>query len=269
MFSSSSSSSSKGVALVTGSAQGIGRGIALKLADDGFDVALNDIAPQKAKLEQVVAEITAKGRRSISVTADVSNEDEVKAMVDTVAKELGGLDVMVANAGIARYHSLLDTTVEAWDRIHAINLRGVFLCYKHAAAQMLAQGRGGRIVGASSMAGKKGAALSSAYAASKFGVRGLTQSAALELGKAGITVNAYAPGPVEGPLLDEGIRTMNETIAKAGGSTDLKEALLGMTAVGALGTPADIAALVSFLASKEARFITGQTISVDGGINFD
>ncbi|TFK49874.1 NAD(P)-binding protein [Heliocybe sulcata] len=262
-------SSSKGVAIVTGSAQGIGRGIALKLAEDGFDVAVNDIPPQKARLDEVVKEIEAKGRRAVAVTADVSSETDVKAMVETVVRELGGLDVMVANAGIARYSSILETSVEDWDKINSINLRGVFLCYKHAAAQMLSQGRGGRIIGASSMAGKKGAALSSAYAASKFGVRGLTQSVALELGKAGITVNAYAPGPVEGPLLDAGIRSMNDTIAKSGGSTDLKAALLGMTAVGALGTPGDVAALVSFLASKEAKFITGQTISVDGGINFD
>ncbi|KAJ7170773.1 hypothetical protein C8R43DRAFT_1231512 [Mycena crocata] len=258
------------IAVVTGAAQGIGRGVALRLADDGFDVAVNDIPSQKAALELLVGEIQGKSRRAMAIVGDVSVEEDVKAMIANVVDVLGGLDVMVANAGIARYNTLLNTSCEEWDLTQSVNLRGVFLTYKYAAVQMVFQGRGGRIIGACSMAGKKGNAMSAAYSASKFAIRGLTQSAALELGKLGITVNAYAPGPIDTPMTQSSVKIMDQQMEKeTGQKSDIKSMLIGMTTVGRMGTAQDVASVVSFLASSESDFITGQTISVDGGINFD
>ncbi|KAK0218615.1 hypothetical protein EDD85DRAFT_353344 [Armillaria nabsnona] len=194
-----SSPTSKGVAVVTGAGQGIGKAIALRLADDGFDIAVNDIALDAKinKLRDVQAEIIEKGRQCGVFPGDVSNEEDVKSIVEGVVNTLGGLDVMVANAGVCPTASVLDYTVEQWDRAFAINTRGAFLCYQYAAKQMIKQGRGGRIIGCSSSAGKQGLAMMSLYGATKSAIRGLTQGAALDLGKFGITVNAYAPGAVD------------------------------------------------------------------------
>ncbi|KAF7328666.1 NAD-binding protein [Mycena sanguinolenta] len=167
--------SSKGVVLVTGAAQGIGRSIALRLADDGFNVAVNDILNNSEKLDALVSEIQEKGRTSSKYVADVSQDEQVKTMVDDVVARHGSLDVMVANAGIAGI--LAPLTENNWDRVMNINARGTFLCYKYAGIQMIKQGRGGRIIGASSMAGKQGHAMGGTYCASKFAVRGLTQAA--------------------------------------------------------------------------------------------
>ncbi|KIK95792.1 hypothetical protein PAXRUDRAFT_355869 [Paxillus rubicundulus Ve08.2h10] len=191
---------SKGIALITGSAQGIGRSIALRLAKDGYDIALNDIPSKYSQLRGVADDIDRSGRKALVFVADVTAEEQVKGMVQEVAKDLGGLDVMVANAGVARLLPLISTELKDWERIMNTNARGTFLCYKYAAEQMIKQGRAGRIIGASSLAGKTGIPLTSAYCASKFAVRGLTQSAALELGRYGITVNAYAPGHIQSPM---------------------------------------------------------------------
>lgn len=251
-------SSSKGVALVTGAGQGIGRAVALRLADDGFDVAVNDLPANMERVESLVHEIQSKGRASSMYLADVSQEDQVKAMIDGVVAEHGALDVMVANAGVApRSTPLVEVSVEEWDRIMAINGRGSFLCYKHAGIQMIKQGRGGRIIGASSLVGKQSGATQGPYSASKFAVRGLTQAAALEFGAHRITVNAYAPGAVETPMLTHS--TSEAIIAQVKEMSPLKK----------IGLPEDIANLVSFLASKESQFITGQSISINGGLFFD
>ncbi|KZT10214.1 NAD(P)-binding protein [Laetiporus sulphureus 93-53] len=215
------------IALITGASQGIGRAIALRLAEDGLDVAVNDISSKHSQLEAVVAEIKAKGRNAIAVSADVSKDEEVKAMVAQTAERLGGLD-MVANAGISLVKPLVETSAEEWDRVMAINARSVFLAYKHAAKQMISQGRGGRIIGAVELA---------AYTASKFAVHGLTQTG--ELAKYNIIVNAYAPGFIKTPM----------NMPDAG--------------------PEVVASLVSYLAKPESYFITGQTISMNGGICFD
>ncbi|TFY76826.1 hypothetical protein EWM64_g7187 [Hericium alpestre] len=214
--------SSKGVAIITGAAQGIGRAIAIQLADDGFDVAVNDLGIMRAELEAVAKNVESKGRRSLVVPADVSSEADVKAMVDEVVEKLGSLDVMVANAGVlGRQTGIVDSgtlsfplsvkgslllfaaTVEFFDRVLAINARGLMLCYKYAAIQMITQGRGGRIIGASSGVGKQACANAIPYVASKFAVSGMTRGAALELAKHNITVNAYAPGPTITPMLDD------------------------------------------------------------------
>ncbi|KAF7367962.1 hypothetical protein MSAN_00861400 [Mycena sanguinolenta] len=249
---------SKGVALVTGAAQGIGRSIALRLADDGFDVVVNDLSSNRDNLKAVADEIQKRGRANSHYTADVSQEEQVKAMVEHVVEQHGSLDVMVANAGIlGPTGPLVEVSTEQWDRVLAVNARGVFLCYKYAGMQMIKQGRGGRIIGASSLAGKKGYGTQTAYSASKFAVRGLTQAAALEFGLYNITVNAYAPGSINTPMLvsfdpSEGLDMAKEL-------SPFKQ----------VGVPEDIASLVSFLASKESQFITGQTISINGGAFFD
>ncbi|KAG2050424.1 NAD-binding protein [Suillus hirtellus] len=207
-------SQSKGTAIVTGASQGIGRAIALRLADDGFDIALNDIATKSIELDVVASDINGKGRRTIVVPADVSVEDEVKDMIATTVRVLGGVNVMIANAGIITFGSVLDADVESFDATFSVNVRGTLLCYKHAARQMIEQGRGGRIIGASSIVGKKSAKDFIAYSSSKFAVRGLTQAAAMELGPHGITVNCYAPGPIQTEMCAHSsvyvVRTMSE-----------------------------------------------------------
>ncbi|KAJ6482586.1 NAD-binding protein [Mycena sanguinolenta] len=249
--------SSKGVVLVTGAAQGIGRSIALRLADDGFDVAVNDISSNSEKLDALVSEIQEKGRAGSKYVADVSQDEQVKRMVEEVVERHGSLDVMVANAGIVGITApLTETSTDEWDKVMNINARGTFLCYKYSGIQMIKQGRGGRIIGASSAAGKQGFATITPYCASKFAVRGITQSAALEFGPHGITVNAYAPGTIDTPIL--------------GAARDMiVERYTNLSPLKKIGVPEDISALVSFLVSKEAQFITGQTISINGGIFFD
>lgn len=265
---------SKGIALITGAGQGIGRAISLRLAADGFDIGLSDISTNKSKLEEVAREITrtCAGRRACVLLADVTVEDDVRKMVDGVVAELGGLDVMVANAGIIAVASLVETTLADWEKIFAVNVTGVFLSYKYAAQKMIALNethkRGRRIIGASSLVGKRGEQYLSAYSASKFAVRGITQSAAIELGRHGITVNAYAPGPIMTAMVDG----LNEASMKLTGSSDpngYNEKSKNNTCVGYLGVPDDIAGLVSYIASPESHFITGQSITIDGGMRFD
>ncbi|KAG0691865.1 hypothetical protein DFH29DRAFT_974583 [Suillus ampliporus] len=267
---------SKGIALITGSAQGLGRSIALRLARDGFDIALNDVPDKGSKLEAVATEIKSLrlGRQVCVVPADMTVDEQVKEMVDDAVTKLGGLDVMVANAGVITPASLVSSTVESWDRTFAVNARGTYLCYKYAAMQMIDQGRGGRIIGASSIVGKIAFPCNDSYVASKFAVRGLTQVAALELGKYDITVNAYAPGmiqtamsKVDQDMMDTSGKVDIEGLVDDPGSRKWIMSRLENVPVKHVGQPEDIASIVSYLASKEAHFITGQCISVDGGIN--
>ncbi|KAG1810742.1 hypothetical protein EV424DRAFT_1542860 [Suillus variegatus] len=216
-------SRSKGVALITGSAQGIGRAIAIRLAQDGFDLALNDLPGKKEVLEDFAAELRRGGEsessyhpRTCIVTCDVSKEDEVKSMIDTTVDALGSLDVMIANAGISGMVDLLSETLEGWDRMMKINGTSAFLCYKYAAIQMVKQGRGGRIIGASSMVGIQATSPLMSYSASKFAVRAITQAAALQLGQYGITVNSYAPGIIATPM----VVASKSQIAKRGDKVD-------------------------------------------------
>ncbi|PBK59832.1 NAD(P)-binding protein [Armillaria solidipes] len=246
------------VAIVTGAGQGIGKAIALRLADDGFDVAINDLPRKSEALELLSAEISAKGRRSCIIPADVSVEEEVEIMVTKVVTELGRLDVMVANAGMGFGRRLLDTKIEDWDRVLTVNARSVFLCYKLAAKQMIKQGTGGRIIGASSVLGQHGGRLVSAYSASKFAVRGLTQCAAAEFGEYGITVNSYAPGAIDTPMMVEAGQELGDVDA-------FYEQERNKSPLKTMGEPSDIAGVVSYLASRDARFVTGQTIPVNGG----
>ncbi|KAF8993630.1 acetoin reductase family protein [Cyathus striatus] len=260
---STSAISNEGVALVTGASRGIGRAIALRLAQDGFDISLNDLTYSKDGLKEVESEISKIGRKSTVVLGDVSKEEDVKGIVDGTVASMGGVDVMVANAGICISMPLTEMTTDDLDRLYSINIRGVFLCYKYAALQMIKQGRGGRLIGASSVAGKKGYVNMSGYSTSKFAVRGMTQSAAGELGKYGITVNAYSPGAIDTIMLRE---LGDSLLGDYGEFYNQQEQL---APVGRIGTAEDTANLVSFLASSKSGFITGQSVSVNGGTYFD
>ncbi|KAI9743681.1 MAG: hypothetical protein M1818_002997 [Claussenomyces sp. TS43310] len=253
------------VAIVTGSSRGIGRGIALRLADDGFDVGVNDIAPQKADIDSVVAEIQAKGRKALAVVADVSNKEQVEAMVADTVEKLGPLSVMVANAGVLETSSILEISVEKWDRVMAINLRGVFLCYTVAARQMIKQQSGGKLIGACSISGYRPSGKAPAYCTSKWAVRGLTQTAALELGEHGITVNAYCPGSVKTDMSLVYAKRLAKDQADSNTDQVYKSSAHRKNALDQELFPEDIAGLVSFLAGKDSSRMTGQTMICDGG----
>ncbi|GBE87615.1 Hydroxynaphthalene reductase arp2 [Sparassis crispa] len=238
------------VAVVTGASRGIGEAVALRLADDGFDVAVNDIPAMAESLEALVEKIRQKGRRSLAVTGDVSNENDVKTVVDKVVETLGGLDVMVANAGTCLLKPVVETSIEEYDRVMSVNVKGVFLCFKYAALQMIKQGRGGRIIGACSLAGKMGVTNLSVYTASKFAVRGLTQTCALEWAKHGITVNSYAPGMIRTPLMMEFSEVASEKNLTTGDT-------LGIGNI-PIAEPSVIGELVSYLVKPESHFVSGE-----------
>jgi meso-butanediol dehydrogenase/(S,S)-butanediol dehydrogenase/diacetyl reductase len=248
------SESQKGAALVTGAGQGIGRAIALQLASDGFDVAINDIANSSGKAEAVASEVRALGRKAVVVLADVTVAEQVAEAFEKAYDSLGNLSVVVANAGIARVDSLIDLSSDAWDRMFEINVRGVFLTYQAAARQFIKQGTGGKIIGAASQVAHRAAGGFSAYSSSKFAVRGLTQAAAQEWAAHGITVNAYAPGVVDTALWDT--------------AKEIQKSLVASIPVGRLQTPQDVGNTVSFLASSKSDYMTGQTIISDGGMVF-
>jgi len=247
------------VALITGGAQGIGEGIAVRLAQEDITVVVMDVQGKETLLEGVVTKIKEKGGKASYLTADVSKEEDVKGLVDKVVEDYGGLDILVANAGILRFSSLLDSNLEEWNRILAVNATGTMLCYKYAAIQMIKQGRGGRIIGACSASGKKASPSITAYSASKFAVRGLTQAAAQELRPHKITVNSYAPGHIHTPMTTS---IEEDQIPKIGADMKMPDGVGG-------AEPNVIAELVAYLIKPEAFFVTGQTINVDGGWNFD
>jgi len=254
------------VAHITGAARGIGKAIALRLAQDGHDIAVSDLPSMEEELESTRQEIEAKGVKAIAVTGNVSDPQDVKRIVAETAEQLGSLDVMVANAGVAQTKALLDVTPEDYDRIHAVNGRGVFLCYTEAARQMIKQGHGGKIIGASSIAGHKGFGLLGIYSSSKFGVRALTQAAAQEWAEHGITVNAYCPGIVDTQMWVEVDHDLGE-INKVPEGESMKAMAAGIT-IGRVSTGADVAAFVSYLAGPDSDYMTGQSPLIDGGMLF-
>jgi meso-butanediol dehydrogenase/(S,S)-butanediol dehydrogenase/diacetyl reductase len=253
------------VAIVTGSSGGIGRGIALRLAEDGFSVIVNDIPAKQENIDKVVSEIKAQGKQAAGFAGDVSDIKSVQAMIAAAVDQFGSLDVMVANAGILDCTSLLELTVDQWDRVMGINIRGVFLCYSEAAKQMIKQGKGGKLIAACSISGYRPSGKAPAYCTSKWAVRGLTQTAALELGQYGITVNAYCPGSVKTDMS----LVYAERLAKENAGVPVedvyKKSSHRTNALQQELYPEDIAGLVSFFASKDSNRMTGQTIICDGG----
>ncbi|MBI2288245.1 MAG: 3-oxoacyl-[acyl-carrier-protein] reductase [Chloroflexi bacterium] len=237
------------VALVTGSGRGIGRAIALKLAEVGATVVINDIGKDA---NSVAEEIRALNRQSLAILADVSSSSDVDRMVAEAVAAYGRIDILVNNAGITRDQLLLRMSEEDWDKVLTINLKSVFLCTKAVLRHMIKQ-RWGRIINISSIVGVVGNTGQANYAAAKAGIIGFTRTMAKEVGSRSITVNALAPG-----FIDTG---MTQQLAEK-----QKEELQKRIAVGYLGTPRDVAEAVAFLASEEARYITGQVLGVDGGM---
>ncbi len=238
-------------ALVTGASRGIGRSIALQLAEEGYNVAVN-YAGSKEKAEAVVEEIKAKGVDSFAIQANVADADEVKAMIKEVVSQFGSLDVLVNNAGITRDNLLMRMKEQEWDDVIDTNLKGVFNCIQKATPQMLRQ-RSGAIINLSSVVGAVGNPGQANYVATTAGVIGLTKSAARELASRGITVNAVAPGFI--------VSDMTDAL-----SDELKEQMLTQIPLARFGQDTDIANTVAFLASDKAKYITGQTIHVNGGM---
>ena len=251
-------------AIVTGAAQGIGRGIAFRLAQDGLAITLVDLPKSSVGVHAASQEIIAAGGTCRVANGDVSLAPEVDRFVADHVAAFGGLDVMVANAGMAVTAKFVDTTPEDLDRTLAVNVRGVFNCYKAASVQMIKQGRGGRLIAAGSVSAHKGGEWQCAYVASKFAVRGFNQTVALELAKCGITANLYSPGAVQTPMyeaIDEVVTTKENRPRGSQLEKVLAHIPLGRTAV-----PEDVARVVSFLASEDSAYVTGQSIVVDGGM---
>lgn len=239
------------VAIVTGSGRGIGKTIALRLANAGANIVINDIG-DPAPAEGTAAEIKALKRENVVVLGDVSLAADVTRLVETAATTFGKIDILVNNAGITRDRLLLRMTDEDWDKVIAVNLRSVFLCTRAVLKYMTRQ-RSGRIISMASVVGIAGNAGQANYAASKAGIIGFTKSIAKEVASRGITVNAIAPGFIESQMT----RGLDEA---------WKEEIRKRIPLGFMGTPQDIAEAVAFLASDEARYITGHVLNVDGGM---
>lgn len=268
------------IALVTGAGgeRGIGRAIALRLAQEGADVALNDIHATSAPgsnwggMAQVVDEIKALGRRSAGIAADIGDAAQVQAMIDRVVATFGRIDILVNNAGARAGRDrvpVVELDEADWDRVQRINSKGTFLCSRAAARAILAgphSPRGGRIINIASTAGKNGSARYAAYCASKFAVVGFTQSLAQELAPHGINVNAICPSLIVTERIDD----IASALAPSNVTAEEQRAALmaraaALSPIGRMAEIGDVAALAAFLASSESNYLTGLAISVAGG----
>jgi len=237
------------VAIVTGGGRGIGRAIALKLAEVGATVVVNDIG-ESAK--DIAEEIKAVGGKSLAVLADVSSAEDVTRLVETTICTYGKVDILVNNAGITRDHLLLRMTDEDWDKVLEINLKSVFLCTRAVIKHMIKQ-RWGRVVSLASIVGVVGNPGQANYASAKAGIIGFTRTIAKEVASRGITANAIAPGFIDTEMTQQ----LEE---------EWKKELQKRIPAGCFGSPRDVAETVAFLASEEAGYITGQVLGVDGGM---
>lgn len=241
---------SEKTALVTGSGNGIGRSIAMLLAESGANVVINDVSQKDA--DATAQEIQFLGRKSLSVAASVSDRDEVQAMFDQIQSQFGGIDILVNNAGITRDGFLMKMSEDQWDQVMEVNLKGVFHCCQWA-ARMMSDKQYGKIVNIASASAQMGNIGQVNYAASKGGVISLTKTLAKELAQFNITVNAVAPGFIETPMT-----------AKV--PEKVKDHLISQIPLRRAGTPEDVARAVCFLASDAAAYITGQVLSCNGGM---
>lgn len=238
-------------ALVTGASRGIGREIAIELARQGANVAVN-FSGSEAKANEVVDEIKALGRDAVAIKCDVSNTEEVTEMVKATIDRFGKLDILINNAGITRDNLLMRMKEEEWDDVINTNLKGVFLCTKAVTRQMMKQ-RVGRIINIASVVGVSGNPGQANYVAAKAGVIGLTKTTAKELASRNITVNAVAPGFITTDMTDKL-------------SEEVKAEMLKQIPLARLGEAKDIAKITAFIASDDSSYITGQTFHVNGGM---
>jgi 3-oxoacyl-[acyl-carrier protein] reductase len=238
-------------ALVTGGSRGIGRAIAIDLAKNGADVAVN-YSGNEEKANEVVKEIESLGRKAFAIRANVANADEVNSMVNEVIERFGRLDILVNNAGITKDNLLMRMKESEWDDVININLKGVFNCTKAVTRQMMKQ-RSGRIINIASIVGIAGNAGQANYVAAKAGIIGLTKTTAKELAGRNITVNAVAPGFISTDMTDQ----LPEQI---------RNEMLKQIPLGRFGEPNDIANMVTFIASDKSSYMTGQTLCLDGGM---
>jgi len=239
------------VAIVTGGSRGIGRAIALKLAQHGADIVINDVVDVE-KMQNAVEEIRSLGVKCEPLKADVSNEEEVKTMVSTVIEKFGGIDILINNAGITRDGLLVKMKESDWQFVMDVNLKGVFLCTKAVIRSMMSK-RSGCIVNISSVVGITGNPGQSNYSASKAGIIGFTKSVAKEVGSKNVRVNAVAPGFID--------TDMTESLPEA-----VKAKFMENIPLGRYGQSEEVAEVVAFLCEERARYVTGQTITVDGGM---
>jgi 3-oxoacyl-[acyl-carrier protein] reductase len=239
------------IAIVTGSGRGMGRAIALKLAEVGATVVVNDVGDAEP-LEAVAGEIRAMGRQSLPILADVSSSSDVAKLVEETIANYGKIDILVNNAGIARDQLLLRMSEEDWDRVLAVDLKSVFLCTKAVLKHMVRQ-RWGRIISIASIVGIVGNPGQANYASAKAGIIGFTRTIAKEVASRSITVNAIAPGFID--------TEMTQRLKE-----EWKQEVKRQIPLGYFGSPRDVAEAVAFLASEEARYITGQVLGVDGGM---
>ncbi len=240
--------------LVTGSSKGIGRGVALRMAQEGADVVVN-YHSDPGGANEAVAEIRALGRRSVALAGDVGRVADVRMLVEAGAKALGGLDVLVNNAGIERHAPVWEVAEADYDAVLDVNLKGVFFAAQAFVQHCRALGQPGRIINISSVHEDLAFPNFAAYCAAKGGLRMLARTLAVELGPLGITINNIAPGAIETPI---NARLLNDPAKLA--------SLTGQIPLGRLGTPDDVAGLVVFLASPESAYVTGSTYVIDGGL---
>jgi len=239
------------VAIVTGSARGLGKAIATRLAEMGANIVLNDI-PSSEAIESTAEEFKARGFNVIVTRGDVRNPEDVENMVNAAVEAFGRVDILVNNAGITRDTLLLKMSEQDWDDVLDINLKGAFLCTRAVAKVMIKQ-RSGKIINIASISGVMGNAGQANYSASKAGLIGLTKSTARELASRGITCNAVAPGFI--------MSKMTEVLPEK-----VKESYLNSIPLKRFGTPEEVAKVVAFLASSDSDYITGQVIHIDGGL---
>jgi len=250
------------VAVVTGGSRGIGKAIAERLSAEGAKVC---VAANEQLVHETAAGLRALGRTAIGVEVDVTSKAQVQALYARVAAELGEVDVSVQNAGVITIARLEDLTEAEWDKVMDVNTKGVFLCCQEAAVRMRKAGKKGRLVNTASGQARQGFIYTPHYAASKFGVVGITQSLAKELARTGITVNAFCPGIISTDMWAYNDAAWGKLLGDYAPGELMAEWVENIP-VGRVGTGEDVAALVAFLASDEAGYITGQTVNVDGGM---
>jgi meso-butanediol dehydrogenase / (S,S)-butanediol dehydrogenase / diacetyl reductase len=248
--------------VITGASRGIGAALARRFAREGGAVVVSANEPA---CETVAAEIVAAGGKAIAKLADVTRKGDVNSLYEAAEQAFGGIDVSVQNAGVITIARVEAMTESEWDKVMEVNTKGVFLCCQEAVARMRKHGRGGRLINTASGQARQGFIYTPHYAASKFGVVGITQSLAKEVAKEGITVNAFCPGIIDTDMWAYNDEAWGKLLGDYKPGELMAEWVRGIP-MGRAGTGEDVGGLVTFLASEDAGYITGQTINVDGGL---